>query len=162
MISPSPKIPAGGVPMYKTVCAAAILLAIFVLTVSGSKGAANSTTTLPVIVARVALINQAMAIPTTTILTPAQSGVFRVSPYMAETFGSGSYTFNFNWTDDGGVPESAAMLHLAGSAGSWGTDANSQTVGSFTFRAAAGQPVSYSTSGSGGPYELFLTIERLE
>jgi hypothetical protein len=86
---------------------------------------------------------------------------------MATTVDSGGLNWNlyFGWTDDMGT-QLAGLMNLYSAYGlpSFGRDINQGglTVGSFTFRAVAGQPVTYSVSGSsGGPYELFLTIEKL-
>jgi hypothetical protein len=150
--------------MYKALCVAILLLATLAFT-SGSKPADASPVSpaTPFIVARVGLFNQTTAIPTTTIFTPQVSGLYRVSPYLSVTSASsaGNWNFTFGWTDDGGVPEySIDMLNAAGYAGTWGSG-YAQAAGSFTFRAIKGQPVSYSTTGAGGDYELLLTIEKL-
>jgi hypothetical protein len=158
-----PLIPAGGMSMYKTLCAIALLLGTFALT--GSQSAAVPAATSAPIIARVALTNQTATIPKTTIFTPTQSGIYRVSPYMGTTQpnNNGFWYFDFYWTDDGGTRSAGQMLSL-GSQG-FGQDPNGSVVGSFTFRAIAGQPVSYDVSaccGASGAYELFFVVERVE
>ena len=154
--------------MYKASCVAALLLGTFALT-SGSKPADASASGLPspVIVARASLVNHTAALPQTTIFTPTQTGVYRVSAYIAMTTASstGFWTFEFCWTDEGGT-NLAQMLNLDSTrVPAYGTDPSGNPVGSFTFRAIAGQPVSYDVTdggtGAGGTYEVFFTIERL-
>jgi hypothetical protein len=155
--------------MYKTLCIAVLLLATFAFT-SGSRPADAAQTTLPsaVIVAKVALTNQTTTIPQTVIFTPLQSGLYRVSPYMALMTSPVTccWNFDFFWTDEGGTRTASTMMTLGNnSCCGYGLDSISTDVpGSFTFRAVAGQPVSYDISGGGadaGPYELYLVIERL-
>jgi len=168
MILGLPPIPAGGTSMYKALCAAALLFATVVFT-SGNKPADASAVGLPspLIVAKVALTNQSAEVPTTTIFIPTQTGLYRVSPYMALTSGSSDsseWNLYFGWTDESGQ-QSDILMFLAGPPPSFGQDGRQlgTAVGSFTFRAVAGQPVTYYTSGGGGgSYELFLTIERLQ
>jgi hypothetical protein len=155
--------------MYKTLGIAVLLLAAVAFT-SGSRRADASQTTLssPLIVAKVTLTNQATIIPQTVIFTPPQSGLYRVSPYMALMTSpiTCCWFFDFFWTDEGGAHEASGMMTLGeNSCCGYGLDAISSDVpGSFTFRAVAGQPVSYDISGGGGnagPYALYLVIERL-
>src|SRR5258706_4889680 len=64
--------------MFKTLCVAVLLLSTFALT-----QARNSTVgpVSPPIVARGKLLNQTAPIPTTTIFTPTQTGLYRLSVY---------------------------------------------------------------------------------
>jgi hypothetical protein len=149
--------------MHKTLCIA-VLLSTLALTSGGKPADASPTTPpSPVIVARVGLLNQTAAIPQTTVFTPTQSGVYRVSPYLALTTkpNDGFWYFDVYWTDEGGTRSASQMLSLSGD---YGRDPNGSVVGSFTFRAIAGQPVSYGVStccSAGGTYELFFVVERL-
>ena len=99
--------------MYKALCAVGLLLATLVLT-SGSKPVDASATGLPspVIVKRVALTNQTETIPITTIVTVAQTGMYRVSAYMtAITQSNGTHVkyLHLNWNDDAGaIPRAIA------------------------------------------------------
>src|ERR1700730_7883111 len=79
-----PLILAGGMSMNKTLCAVALLMGTLALT--GSQSAAvPAAPTSPPIIARVKLANQTAAIPTTTIFTPAQTGLYRISLYLTQT-----------------------------------------------------------------------------
>jgi hypothetical protein len=154
--------------MYKALCVATLLLATFALT-SGSKfaDASPATPPSPVIVARAKLVNQTAPIPTTTIFTPTQTGLFRFSAYTTQTMpvsGDSRYwSINLYWTDDAGPQLNTQLIQcVCGGFGSVGWP--SGTVG--IFEATAGQPVSYSVSlpsgTDGGTYSLYYTIERLE
>jgi hypothetical protein len=158
--------------MYKVLCLVGLLLATFALT-SGSKPADASASGLPspVILARVSLTNQTAVIPTTTIFTPAQSGVYRVSTYLAQTAnlqtGLGTWYLEFNWTDEAGAEQATPIFVVDRQAApqAYGSTQAGDLVNNFTFRAIAGQPVSYSVtdlgSGAAGTYELFIVLERL-
>jgi hypothetical protein len=118
-------------------------------------------------IARGSILSQTVAIPRTTIFTPLQTGMYRISPYMSMTAASstGFWTFEFYWTDEGGTNE-ASMLNLdCTRVPAYGQVPNGGTLGSFTFRAIAGQPVSYQITdggtGAGGTYEAFFVVERL-
>jgi hypothetical protein len=58
------------------------------------------------IVASVQLTNLTSSLPQTTLFTPSQNGLYRVSPYMVITVpvstGLGSWQFYLNWADDAG------------------------------------------------------------
>jgi hypothetical protein len=163
--------------MYKSICVVAVLLAMFAF-ISGSKPAGASSPTSyasPQIVARGKLLNQTAPIPITTILTPSQNGLYRLSAYAtittpASTYG-GFWEYNFMWTDDSGIPGTGGNSVLY--AGSGNT-----TRGPFTwngvagfgpaiiFEAKAGVPIAYSVTLFGTPdnsaYSLYYTLERLE
>lgn len=150
--------------MYKAL--SLISLAAVISLVASSHATQGTLPAVPVVVAKVALTNQMQPIPTTTIFTPAYTGLFRISPYWATAVnGPNSWELNMNWTDDFGQ-QSAELMSMYGQDGSptFGKDANlgELTVGSFTFRAVAGQPVTFNVAGgSGGPYALFLLVERM-
>jgi len=151
--------------MYKTLCAAVLLVGTFALT--GRNSAATQATSFasPQIVAKGRLLNERGAIPTTTIFTPPQTGLYRFSAYSTGPLSSASGYWNINlyWTDDFGPEWTTELLQNAnGGFGSVGWP--SGTVGMF--EVIAGQPVSYSitlaTGDGGGSYSLYYTIERLE
>src|SRR5260370_18874827 len=93
--------------MYKTLTGAALLLAAFAFT-SGSRSADASPATpiSPPIVARGKLVNQTATIPSTTIFTPAQDGLYRLSIYATVSIpapNSGSFwSYNPAWSAEGG------------------------------------------------------------
>jgi hypothetical protein len=117
------------------------------------------------------LVNQTASIPTTTIFTPTQDGLYRMSVYITMTKAdpnSGSYwTYNIAWTDDAGAESENELFHQ-----------NDNTPGQFVyqflatlggtavpFEAKAGTPVTHSTKQVGPPdssaYSLYYVIERL-
>jgi hypothetical protein len=158
--------------MYKALCVVALLLATFALT-SGSKFADASPSGLPspVIVAKGKLPNQTAGIPTTTIFTPTQDGLFRASLYMTQVATGSSavgWAYYVSWVDDAGAesayPISVGTNQVPPSA--WGNSGYGNGGTILTFEAKAGQPVTYSVlysgSGDGGTYSLYYTIERLE
>ncbi len=150
--------------MYKVPCVAVLLLGTFALTGRNSAATQATTFTSPQIAAKGRLLNQTGAIPTTTIFTPPQTGLYRFSAYSTGPLGSysGYWYINLFWTDDFGAESNTELMQCAcGGYGSVGWP--SGTVG--TFEAIAGQPVSYSVTSSGatgGSYSLYYTIERLE
>src|ERR1700730_10267041 len=150
--------------MYKTLGVAVLLVGTFALTCRNSAATPAATFTSPQIVAKGKLLNQTGAIPTTTIFTPPQTGLYRFSAYSTGPLssGSGSWNINLYWTDDFG-PEWGTELVQQANGGYGSVGWPSGTVGMF--EAIAGQPVSYSITLSGtggGSYSLYYTIERLE
>src|SRR5712691_4979537 len=105
--------------MYKTIGIAVVLLAAFAFT-SGSRSADASPTTPigPAIVAHGKLPNQTAPIPTTTIFTPTQTGLYRLSVYATllsvNPSVAPSWTLSLSWTDDAG-PQSIFSLLAPGS-----------------------------------------------
>src|SRR5258706_13944405 len=89
--------------MFKTLCVAVLLLSTFALT-----QARNSTVgpVSPPIVARGKLLNQTAPIPTTTIFTPTQTGLYRLSVYgtvTTSTCSGSSGVPKSQWTHDVGA-----------------------------------------------------------
>jgi hypothetical protein len=162
--------------MYKALCIAALLVPTFVFTQeSKSISAPAGTFSSPQIVAKAKLPNQTATIPTTTIFTPAQNGLFRLSAYatiVAPALGSSSvWYYNFSWTDDSGIPQGGGNGILCACS----TDAGPGAFGwnfvagfgvTLIFEAKAGTPVTYNVTQSGPPdgsaYSLYYTLERLE
>jgi hypothetical protein len=162
--------------MYKSICVLAVLLAAFMFT-PGSKSAHASPASpvSPTIVAKGKLVNQAAPIPTTTLFTPSQSGLFRLSAYATITTAAPNYgsfwEYNFTWTDDSGIIAGGGNSVLfAGSGNSvlgpfvWnGVAGFGPTV---VFEAKAGIPVTYNVTllgpSDGSAYSLYYTVERLE
>jgi len=149
--------------MYKAISLPLLAVALLGVTLRSSDATPAALAT-PVVVARVSLTDQNAPIPTTVIFTPRQTGLYRISPYMSATNGpiNGYWNFDFFWTDEGGTRNATTMLVLNSDYGKDQT--NGLVVGSFSFRAIAGQPVSYDVSGCcgvSGTYELSLVVERL-
>jgi hypothetical protein len=172
MIPSSPN-PAGGLSMYKTL-ALAILLLPTLTVAQEAKPAAPIPLTQPQIVAKGKLPNQTAPIPTTTIFTPTQTGLYRLSIYAtiskADPSSGSGWIYNLQYTDDSGPQILYQFL--------WGYNnvpgqftVYSQLFQDFagptiTFEAKAGTPVSHSLTLSGPPdnsaYSLYYTLERLE
>ena len=158
--------------MYKTLCAVALLLGTLALSGSQSAAIPAASPSSPPIIARVKLTNQTAAIPTTTIFTPAQTGLYRASLYMTQTTAvptsNGVWFFEIVWTDDAGT-ESAAPISVNVNQvppNAWGNYGYTNGGTLLVFEAKAGQPVTYTVpfggTGDGGAYSLYFTVERLE
>jgi hypothetical protein len=160
--------------MYKSISAAVLLAASFAV-ISGIRhaDALPTTSTSPLIVARGKLLNRSGAIPTTTIFTPAQTGLYRLSVYATVTQSDpnngGSYGYSVNWTDDAGSEQGTGGAVLLWSANSVPPNAGAENPAGWQgnvllFEAVAGTPVTHSLTG--GPdnslYSLYYTIERLQ
>src|SRR6516225_4402115 len=128
----------------------AVLLLGFLVLCFGTNG--SNAFVGPKVIARVNLKNQTSTIPTTTVFTPTQSGLYRASAYMTMTTpgsGTGTWDVEFNWTDDSG-PESSNLASIVES------ETPSQDYCSpfppscnLVFRAVAGTPVTYYVNGNG-------------
>jgi hypothetical protein len=155
--------------MYKAVCVAVLLYAMFSLTGSKSADAsAAGSLTSPVIVAKVSRTGRTTTIPITTIFTPRVSGLFRIAPYLAVTspgVGNGAWMLSINYTDEAGAEQidETFVNNNALPPRAWSPTIVNGGAAPFVFRAIAGSPVSYSVSAAqtSGTYELFLTVERL-
>ena len=161
--------------MYKALCVVSLLAATFALT-SGSKPADTTGGGLPspLIVAKGKLTHQTAPISTTTIFTPTQTGLYRLSVYMttttADAISQQDWQYNLFWSDDAGAENVNFLLFAVGQATpplAWASNAFApywpgQVV---TFEAVASLPVSYSVT-QGQPdnsaYSLYYTVERLE
>jgi hypothetical protein len=88
--------------MYKNL-SIALLIVAFGLVAIRSTGTSNTTST-PTIIKIVVLSNQTAAIPTTTLIAPGTTGVFRISAYITQvaTAQGGPTSFNLGWADDAG------------------------------------------------------------
>lgn len=152
--------------MFKNVFIALLLVAFGV--VAGHSDSASSHPTSPVIVQRVVLTNQTGPIPITTLITPQQDGLYRLSAYMSLTRGGGTNNgifLDFAWTDGGG-PKEIFPLQLTDTSFpsfAWGPANNMDGI--LTFKANAGTPVTYRVAFTDPPptgtYEIMLTLERL-
>src|SRR5271154_2878315 len=100
--------------MYKTLAAAALLLAVFAFTLGNRFATAAPTGTVtPVIVASRALTGRTTMIPTTTLFTPSVTGLYRVSAYIAmSTAGTTGcpWELTLGWTDDAGAELAENLL----------------------------------------------------
>lgn len=155
--------------MYKNL-SIVLLLAAFGLVATRSTGAPASTLTSPMIFKRVVLKNQTAPIPPTTLFTPPQTGLYRISAYMTQivpTPGSnGQWSLALTWSDDAGLENSGSsgpVSVFTGNAGYGSFEGIEGPPGGVAIiEAVAGQPVSFSVdSGGGGTYSCYFVIERL-
>lgn len=150
--------------MYKNL-SIALLLVVFGLIAGRSIAKSDSAVTSPVIVKRLALMNQ-NGQTSATLFTPSRSGLFRMSVYMVMTNGQASnYEFDMSWSDDAGDETNGPVVDLGGKNWSFSATSNGGPPGGVAvFEGVAGRPVIYSVvdnSGSGGTYSLYLVVERL-
>jgi hypothetical protein len=165
--------------MYKTLCVVVFLLPTFAFsqTTKVTNASAPATTfPSPQIVARAKLPHQTAAIPTTTMFTPIQDGLYRLSVYgtLLNTGTTGlTWNFNLGWTDDAGAESIPGLVSgydfNFGAFGQFdGYSGNIAPIGgpATVFEAKAGQPITYSVTAQGDPdgtaYSLYFTLERLE
>lgn len=102
----------------------------------------------------VELADQSGAISETTVFTPAEAGIYRLSVYLEYSEPGNPYGPNFYWTDSSG-----------------NVNTNPQTIGntgqafaSFIIHSVAGEPISFSTSPlneAGASYNVHIIIEKL-
>ena len=165
------------VPMYKTISVAAVLMALVAFTVSGRLADASPTAhPSPVIVAKGKVLNQSVAIPTTTIFTPKDTGLYRLSIYGTVTKPCTSncqeWIFFFSWTDDAGVETTIGtnglpLVWLNGNTppSAFAVNFNDLPGNVLVFEAVAGSPVTYSvltTVPDGSSYSLYYVVERID
>jgi hypothetical protein len=155
--------------MYKNL-SIALLIGAFGLVAIRSSGTPNTNST-PTIIKKVVLSNQTAVIPTTTLITPGTTGLFRISAYMTQiaTAQGGPTTFNLGWSDDAGqetswvaeppiVQQTDAVPPL-----SWGQNYEGGPGNTVTIEGVAGQPITFWTANSSsvGTYSLYIVVERL-
>jgi hypothetical protein len=158
--------------MYKALCVAAVVAGLLALS-GRSSSAAPAPFTSPLIVAKGKLINQTASIPTTTIFTPPQNGLYRLSVYATISRNdpnSGSdWIVNVQYADDGGQGNFGSLLYSYNSVlGQFTYEDVFSNVGgpTITFEAKAGTSVTYNVTSNGPPdnsaYSLYYTLERME
>jgi hypothetical protein len=122
----------------------------------------------PTIVAQVALTDQTASIPTTTLITPKHSGLYRLSAYAVPTttVGESEVLFFFVYADNAGS-ETLSFPVLAnsqtGCIGQPGASPDCSFVS--VIRDNAGVPLTFSATvpqGSDVTYDLFITVEQLQ
>jgi len=158
--------------MNKMLCVMVVFLACALALSVGSASTATVSYTVPQIVAKGRLINQSAPIPMTTIFSPAQNGLFRLSVYGTITTGvtnnTSTWSYNTEWTDDSGVVNNGQVL----------TSLNQDNIGALNwsnvgqygatmvFEAKGGTAIAYSVNQYGpadnSAYALYYTLERLE
>src|SRR6266516_3545129 len=78
---PPLRLPFWRLIMYKALCVVALLVATIALSSTSKSGALPAPFPSPLIVAKGRILNQNAPISTTTIFTPTQSGLYRLSLY---------------------------------------------------------------------------------
>ena len=151
--------------MNKALAVAVLLLAALALAFAASNTPLVNFAG-PRVIARVNLTNQTAKIPTTTIFTPPQSGLYRASAYMMMTtpVSGGDWVVLLSWNDEVGA-ENTFLAQL--DTGAVPPQDYAEPLGTpdctVVFRALAGIPVTYQVYGTpAGTYSLFIVVERLD
>ena len=157
--------------MSRFACFVAFFATFLSLSLGVPSAACGQTLTAPLIVASGKMVGQTKGISTTTLYTPSETGLFRVSAYMCMTKPGNTpnrqWIFVLNWTDDAGkeadqladivvnaVPPNAYALSFILPAG-------------FAFEAVAGEPITFTVdlskgTGTTGTYSVYYTVEQLQ
>jgi hypothetical protein len=154
--------------MYKTLWAVVILIGLMAVTGRTSSAAPSTTLTSPVIVATGQVLDQTAPIAKTTIFTPSQNGLFRLSVYATLTKpnsnSSSEWNYSLFWTDDAGI-ESQRRLLISNNALRGVFNWNNPLY-PLVFQGIAGAPVSYSVVRIGAQdqttYSLYYVVEQLQ
>ncbi|MBA2682068.1 MAG: hypothetical protein H0U76_27205 [Ktedonobacteraceae bacterium] len=119
------------------------------------------------IVSQIALAEVANNIPTTTLYTPREDGLFNISGYMVNDNpvpgSAGDWQTSLGWTDSAGTWSFNRWFVLTDTA----NNSTIQGLGSvLTIRARAGQPITYAVNGFavplGSTYSVYLTVEQVQ
>jgi hypothetical protein len=142
------------------------LALLFVLASASLPAIAQTCSTFPCVVASVSLTGQTSPIKPTPIFTPANAGVFRVTVSMVLTHASaGNSNPRFNtivqWIDETGhIEQGTYYWPLVVTA----APPYAVTSNTFTFQAAAAQPIEYGVGGGrkGAVYSVYVIVEQLQ
>jgi hypothetical protein len=128
--------------------------------------------TYPTIVARFNQRNITQTIPSMTVFTPAETGLYRVSVYLTVVVAVSSdsdWQVDWNWTDDAGPENTQLAFSYTYSTplAAWFTNPIGAGVPEpVTFEAVAGQPVSFNLyappGNTGAACSMAMIVERLE
>jgi hypothetical protein len=120
----------------------------------------------PVVVKEISLTNQTANIATTTLFTPVEDGLFRISYYLeAPAEGPSTYaTINTQifWSDDFNPNANIYLASLI-----LNESSATYSPGIFVLRVKAGTPITFQTTAPTPncfptcEYSLFMTVERL-
>ena len=161
--------------MNKFAVLAASLVASFALAFAVYSAESNpNKSAFPRVVASVRLTDLTQPIPTTRILNAPRTGLYRVSSYTAFTTAATDSQIHWclflSWTDESGGEEGnlatlygyqTPSINYAVQSGAANTPQEP-----VPFEAIAGTPITYfvdgPTDGSGGTYEIFMTVEQLQ
>ncbi|HXP82566.1 MAG TPA: hypothetical protein VN976_21890 [Verrucomicrobiae bacterium] len=146
------------------------ILAVFLASIALSlllmpTGAQTPTPVYPVIKANVEYQNQTSTIPATALFTPPADGTYRISAYMDWMPGDNVWAENFNlsWTDDFQAYCSGCATQVSFGTGIGGYNGFAGVAS--VARVKANTPISFdveSISGTPGPYNLYIVIEKLK
>lgn len=120
--------------------------------------------TVPQIVAQLSLTGQTARIRYTPVYTPPTAGLFRVTTYIVITTAvknsNSELTTFIKWTDETGRTELEAVDSLPIKQ----RPPLATETATFSFEAAASQPIEYSVSNGaqGVVYSLYITVEQLQ
>jgi hypothetical protein len=103
------------------------------------------------VVQSLVLIRQTVPAQETTVFTPSEAGVYRISVYWSETGKGSNQQFTLSWTDITGSAQELGMSGVGPSRSS-----------PFVFIPKIGTPITYVGSGSIGVYNVAFTIEQLQ
>jgi hypothetical protein len=153
---------------------AASLVASFALAFAVYSAESNpNKSAFPRVVASVRLTNLTTPISITRILNAPRTGLYRVSSYTAMTTTGNpvsGWTLYLGWTDEAGTETSTLGLLEADQIPPTDYGLFQGGVGYLPppvpIEAIAGTPITYvvagPTDGSGGTYELFISVEQLQ
>jgi hypothetical protein len=164
----------GDTLMPKYLTAALALLAGIILS-SALKTSANPVPPLtPLIVAKGKVLNQNAPVPTTTIYTPTQDGLFRLSVYgtvsQIDTVSNVFWDVKVSWTDSSGPTSVSGFCFTENgdaTAQPFFWNAEGFSGAPVILQAKAGEPITFAVAQTGGTigngaYSIYYTLERLE
>jgi len=153
-----------------SLCALVLVVGVMVAVQRSSHAAPLTHPQVPKIIAKVALTGQTAAIPTTTIFTPTQTGLYRISAYLTVTqpgTGSDAWNLYLGWADAAGselfTSNIAAIQNNATPPNAYVNNVYGPGD-TMIIEAVVGTPVTYQvfTSFPSGTYSLYITAELLE
>jgi hypothetical protein len=143
--------------MKKLVGAFAVLLCVC----TAMMHSADNLPRQPVVVAKLSFKGQTASIPMTTLFTPTQGGVYRVSAYVESSNFADTYfpEVFLSWTDDFVTNPTQQMIGSLGNSGNAAWNSLQLTV-----RDIANQPIQFSTVESPneqGICNFYFVVEQL-
>jgi hypothetical protein len=152
---------------------AASLVASFALAFAVYSAESNpNTSVFPRVVASVRLTNLTEPIAATPIFNVTTTGLYRISSYMAMTTpgsSQASWVLRLRWTDEAGFETNNYTILYGNQVPPLDYALAPDTPGVLPpvpIEAVAGTPINYTVGGpadgSGGTYELFISVEQLQ
>jgi hypothetical protein len=149
----------------------AFFAAFLSLSLSLPTAAQAQNLTSPLIVASGKMVGQTKRILATTLYTPSETGLFRVSVYMCTTkrgnTSNRDWVFNLHWTDDAGRETDQLADLVVNSAPPTGFALSYILPAGFAFEAVGGEPITFTVdpsngTGTVGAYSLYYTVEQIQ